>query len=98
MCGPKKTTINNEVKEKEVMPAIDMKVADIMIGSTTSAKQAKKGKGTKQLEFTEVSKPKQTDITIKPVSNDIGYISEQQKKAQQNKTAMGAMASMGMIR
>ncbi len=88
MCGPKKTTINNEVKEEDVMPAIDMKVADIMIGSSTAKKQAKKGKGTKQLEFTEINKSQQTNTNVKPVSNDIGYISEAQKKARNNTSSL----------
>jgi hypothetical protein len=70
------------------MPAIDMKVADIMIGSTNAKKQAKKGKGIKQLEVTEVGKAQQLNTNIKPVSNDIGYISEAQKKARENTSSL----------
>ena len=88
MCGPNKTTINNEVKDEDVMPAIDMKVADILIGSTSNRKKNKVAKGIKQLDFTEIAKGNQNNLNIKPVSHDIGYIANQQQNNTMNTNSL----------
>ena len=79
MCGPKKTTINNEVKEKDVMPAIDMTPADVLIGTTTAQQQAMSARGTQQLK---IKKPK-------PVGDGIGYVAEEQKKTNSQVAGLG---------
>tara|TARA_A100001391_G_scaffold199465_1_gene182451 strand:+ start:944 stop:1222 length:279 start_codon:yes stop_codon:yes gene_type:complete len=88
MCGARKTTINNQVEEKDVMPAIDMKVADLLIGSSTPRSAAKVSKGVRQLDFTEVSKKNQNNLNIKPVSHDIGYIADEQMKKMKNNNSL----------
>lgn len=82
MCGPKKTTINNEVKEDQVMPAIDMTPADVLIGTTTSQQQAMAARGTKQLK---IKKTKASDT--------VGYTAaEQQEQQRMQNTGLGIRA------